>query len=148
MKLEHRIGQLLMIGLPGPELDLVTRGMLQSIQPGGVLLNAHNIDSAQQVVELTSAIGSLVEVPPIIAVDQEGGRIDRLKNIFSPMPSADLLRASDEASIAARVGEIAAEALRTLGFNLNLAPVLDIATDDAADNGWKGRYLGNSVAEV
>jgi beta-N-acetylhexosaminidase len=148
MKLEHRIGQLLMIGLPGPDLDLVTRGMLQSIQPGGVLLNVHNIDSAQQVVELTSAIRSLIEVPPIIAVDQEGGRIDRLKNIFSPMPSADLLRASDEASIAARVGEVAAEALRTLGFNVNLAPVLDIATDDGADNGLKGRYLGNSVAEV
>jgi beta-N-acetylhexosaminidase len=148
MKLEHRIGQLLLIGLPGHELDLMTRSMLQSIQPGGVLLSGHNIESAQQVVELTSAIRSLIDVPPIIAVDQEGGRVDRLKQIFSPMPSADLLRASDEASIAARVGEIAAEALRILGFNINFAPVLDIALDDAADNGLKGRYLGSSVAEV
>jgi beta-N-acetylhexosaminidase len=126
----------------------MTRSMLQSIQPGGVLLSGHNIESAQQVVELTSAIRSLIDVPPIIAVDQEGGRVDRLKQIFSPMPSADLLRASDEASIAARVGEIAAEALRILGFNINFAPVLDIALDDAADNGLKGRYLGSSVAEV
>lgn len=148
MKLEHRIGQLLLIGLPGPQLDLMTRSLLQTIQPGGILLNTHNIESAQQVVELTSTIRSLIEVPPIIAVDQEGGRVDRLKQIYSPMPSADLLRASGDASVAARMGEITAEALRTLGFNMNFAPVLDIASDDAVGNGLKGRYLGSSVAEV
>jgi beta-N-acetylhexosaminidase len=148
MKIEHRIGQLLLIGLPGPQLDLVTRSLLQTIQPGGILLTTQNIESAQQVVELTSAIRSLIEVPPIIAVDQEGGRVDRLREIYSAMPSADLLRASGDASIAARLGEITAEALRTLGFNINLGPVLDIAADDGAVNGLKGRYLGSNVAEV
>jgi beta-N-acetylhexosaminidase len=148
MKLEHRIGQLLLIGLPGPQLDLMTRSMLQTIQPGGILLNTHNIVDAQQVVELTSTIRSLIEVPPIIAVDQEGGRVDRLKEIYSPMPSADLFRASGDAAVAARMGEIAAEALRTLGFNVNFAPVLDIASDDGANNGLKGRYLGSNLAEV
>jgi beta-N-acetylhexosaminidase len=148
MKLEHKVGQLLIIGLPGTQLDLMTRGLLETIQPGGVLLMGHNVESAQQVVELTSSIRSLLEVPPLIAVDQEGGRVDRLKAIFSPMPSADLLRASGDASIAARLGEIIAEALRTLGFNLNFAPVLDIAWDDSVNNGIKGRYLGSSVAEV
>jgi len=148
MNLEHRVGQLLIIGLPGKQLDLMTRGLLETIQPGGVLLMSHNIESAQQVVDLTSSIRSLLEVPPLIAVDQEGGRVDRLKQIFSPMPSADLLRASGDASIAARLGEIIAEALRTLGFNLNFAPVLDIAVDDSVNNGVKGRYLGSSVAEV
>ncbi|MEK6410252.1 MAG: glycoside hydrolase family 3 N-terminal domain-containing protein [Acidobacteriota bacterium] len=148
MNLEHRIGQLLFIGVPGAQLDLMTRSLLQSIQPGGILLNTHNIESAQQVVELTSTIRSLIEVPPIIALDQEGGRVDRLKGIYSPMPSADLFRASGDASVAARMGEIAAEALRTLGFNVNLAPVLDIASDDGANNGLKGRYLGSNVAEV
>jgi beta-N-acetylhexosaminidase len=148
MKLEHKIGQLLLIGLPGTELGPETRELLASIQPGGVLLNGQNIESAQQVAEFTSAIRSLLQVPPIIAVDQEGGRVDRLKTVYSPMPSADLLRASGDASVAARLGEITAEALRTLGFNVNFAPVLDIAVDDSADNGLKGRYLGSSVAEV
>ena len=148
MNLEHRIGQLLIIGLPGPQLDLMTRSLLQSIQPGGILLNTHNIESGQQVAELTSTIRSLIEVPPIIAIDQEGGRVDRLKQIYSPMPSADLFRASGDAAVAARMGEIAAEALRTLGFNVNLAPVLDIALDDGANNGLKGRYLGSNLAEV
>jgi beta-N-acetylhexosaminidase len=121
---------------------------LETIQPGGVILNAGNIESAQQVVELTSTIRSIVQVPPLIAVDQEGGRVDRLKNIYSPMPSADLLRASGDASLADRLGEITAEALRTLGFNVDFAPVLDIAVDDSADNGLNGRYLGDSAAQV
>ena len=148
MQIEHRIGQLLLIGIPGTQIDGVTREILEMIQPGGVLLAGRNIESAQQVVELTSALRSILNVPPLIAVDQEGGRVDRLKSIYSPMPSADLLRASGDASIAARMGEITAEALRTLGFNVNFAPVLDIAWNDGADNGIKGRYLGASVAEV
>jgi beta-N-acetylhexosaminidase len=148
MKLEHKIGQLILIGVPGTQVDPETREFLTTIQPGGVLLNGQNIESAQQVVELISTIRSLLEVPPIVAVDQEGGRVDRLKTVYSPMPSADLLRASGDASIAARLGEITAEALRTLGFNVNFAPVLDIAVDDSVDNGLKGRYLGSSVAEV
>ncbi len=148
MKLEHRIGQLLLIGLPGAQLDAAAREMLEAIQPGGVILMGHNIESAQQVAELNQSIRSVIEVPPIIGVDQEGGRVDRLKNIYSPMPSADLLRASGDASIAARLGEITAEALRTLGFNINFAPVLDIALDDSIDNGLKGRYLGGTVAKV
>ena len=138
----------MVIGVPGPQLDLMTRGVLESIQPGGVLLNTQNLESPNQVAELTSAIRSVLEVPPIIAVDQEGGRVDRLKTIFSPMPSADLLRSCGDASIAARLGEITAECMRTLGFNVNFAPVLDVAVDDAVDNGLKGRYLGNTVAEV
>jgi beta-N-acetylhexosaminidase len=148
MRLEHRIGQLLMIGIPGKEVDAPVRELLDTIQPGGVLLNGQNIESAQQVIELTNAIRAAIQVPPIIAVDQEGGRVDRLKTIYSPMPAADLLRASGDASIAARLGEITAEALRALGFNVNLAPVLDVRVNESADNGLRGRYLGSTPAKV
>ncbi len=148
MQLEHRIGQLLLIGLPGTQIDSAARELLKTIEPGGVLLSTQNIESAQQVVELTSTIRSILKVPPLIAIDQEGGRVDRLKNIYSQMPSADLLRASGDAAIADRLGEITAEALRALGFNIDLAPVLDIAVDDSVENGLKGRYLGSSVAQV
>lgn len=148
MQLEHRIGQLLLIGLPGLHVDGPTRELLKTIEPGGVLLSSHNIESAQQVVELTSAIRSILKVPPLVAVDQEGGHVDRLRNIYSQMPSADLLRASGDASIADLLGEITAEALRALGFNIDFAPVLDIAVDDSVENGLKGRYLGSSAAQV
>jgi beta-N-acetylhexosaminidase len=136
------------MGLPGAQVDPATREMLEAIQPGGVLLMGHNIESAHQVAELTSTVRSILQVPPLIAVDQEGGRVDRLKQIYSPMPSADLLRASGDASVADRFGEITAEALRLLGFNINFAPVLDVALNDSAENGLKGRYLGSSPAQI
>lgn len=148
MQPEHRIGQLLIIGLPGPHFDNATKELIKTIQPGGVLIAGRNVESTQQIVELTSSIRGALQVPPVIAVDQEGGRVDRLREIYSPMPSADLLRSAADASLAARMGEITAEALRTLGVNVNLSPVLDIALDDAIENGLKGRYLGDSVAEV
>jgi len=148
MELEHRVGQLLFIGLPGTEFDRAARELVETIQPGGVVLLPRNIESGSQLVELTSSIRSAASVPPLLAIDQEGGPVDRLKSIFGPTPSADLLRAAKDASVAARLGEITAECLRTLGFNVNLAPVLDLAFDDSIDNGLKGRYLGNLAAEV
>jgi beta-N-acetylhexosaminidase len=148
MELEHRIGQLLIIGFPGTRLDGEGRELIEMIQPGGVVLMGHNIESAPQVAELNSSIRSASTVPPLVAIDQEGGRVDRLKQIYSPMPSADLVRASGEASIADRLGEITAEALRALGLNINFAPVLDIADNDSAENGLKGRYLGDTAAHV
>ena len=148
MELEHIVGQLLFIGLPGPSLDADTRSTIEAIQPGGFLLTDRNINSAPQAVELIASIRELSKVPPFIAIDQEGGRLDRLRAIYSAMPTPDLLRASNDASAAARLGEITAEALRTLGFNLNFAPLLDISSDDSVENGLKGRYLGGSVAEV
>ncbi len=148
MQIEHRIGQLLIIGLPGTQVDPATRELLQMIQPGGVLLEKQNIESAEQVVELTSAVRSLSQVPPLIAIDQEGGRVDRLKNILAPMPSADVLSAHGDAGTASQMGELTADALRTLGFNINFAPVLDIPEDPAAENGISGRYLGSASGEV
>ncbi len=148
MQIEHKIGQLLIIGLPTTHIDPATRELLEQIQPGGVLLDKANIESAQQVVQLTSQIRAIVKVPPLIAIDQEGGRVDRLREIFSPMPSADIFRSSGDAASSSRMGEIIAEALRLLGFNINFAPMLDIARDDAAENGLKGRYLGGAAGHV
>ncbi|MBI3651749.1 MAG: glycosyl hydrolase [Acidobacteria bacterium] len=148
MQIEHKIGQLLFIGLPTTHVDHATRELLEQIQPGGVLLDKANIESAEQVVALTTEIRAILKVPPLLAVDQEGGRVDRLRDILSPMPSADLLRSSGDAATASRLGEITAEALRLLGFNMNFAPVLDLATDDAADNGLRGRYLGSAPGHV
>ncbi|HLG16817.1 MAG TPA: beta-N-acetylhexosaminidase [Blastocatellia bacterium] len=148
MEIEHRVGQLILIGVPGTEVDAEARDLLESVQPGGVLLSARNIESPHQVLELTTSIRAAVQVPPLIAVDQEGGRVDRLREIYSAMPSADLVRASGDASMADRLGEITAEGLRMLGFNVNLAPVLDVAVDDSAENGLKGRYFGDSAAQV
>jgi beta-N-acetylhexosaminidase len=148
MQIEHKIGQLLIVSLPTTQIDQATRKLLEEIQPGGVLLEKNNIETAEQVLELTTQIRSIIKVPPLIAIDQEGGRVDRLKEIFAPLPSADLLRSSGDAASSSRLGEIAAEALRLLGFNINFAPVLDLANDDTAENGLQGRYLGGAPGHV
>src|SRR5690349_20544337 len=106
MHIEHKIGQMLIIGLPSTQVDDATRELLTTIQPGGVLLDRANIESAEQLVELTSQIRATLAVPPFVAIDQEGGRVDRLKTIISPMPSADLLRSSGDAATASSLGEI------------------------------------------
>jgi hypothetical protein len=72
-------------------MDSATRELLQTIQPGGVILDRANIQTAEQTAELTAAIRAVTSVPPLIAMDQEGGRVDRLREILPPMPSADLL---------------------------------------------------------
>jgi beta-N-acetylhexosaminidase len=148
MHIEHKIGQMLIIGLPSTQVDDATRELLTTIQPGGVLLDRANIESAEQLVELTSRIRTTLPVPPFVAIDQEGGRVDRLKSIIAPMPSADLLRSSGDAATASSLGEITAEALRSFGFNINFAPVLDIAANDAADNGLAQRYFGDTPGRV
>jgi beta-N-acetylhexosaminidase len=148
MKLEHKVGQLIIVGLPGPTLDSASKEFLGTLQPGGVVLLGRNIETATQTAELTSAIRAALTVPPLLCIDQEGGPVDRLKSIYSAIPAPDMLRASKDASAATRLGEITAEALRLLGFNVNLAPVLDIAVDDAALNGLQRRYLGSAAAEV
>src|SRR5262249_23182307 len=100
LSLEHRLGQMLFIGIPGPTIDQDTRRLLQIVQPGGVILFARNIESPQQLAELNFEIRRLLKVAPLISIDQEGGLVDRLKKICPPMPSADMLRRCEDARIA------------------------------------------------
>jgi beta-N-acetylhexosaminidase len=148
LSLEHRIGQLLFVGIPGPTIDDDTRRLLQTIQPGGIILFARNIEQPQQVAELTNEIRRLLKVPPLISIDQEGGRVDRLKKICTPMPSAHLLRIMDDARMSHDHGALTAEALRLLGINMNFAPVVDISVHDEADNALQERCFGSRSAKV
>ncbi|MEW6730162.1 MAG: beta-N-acetylhexosaminidase [Acidobacteriota bacterium] len=148
LSLEHRLGQMLFIGIAGPSIDEETRKLLQTIQPGGVILFARNIDTPQQVAELTSDIRRLLKVAPLISIDQEGGLVDRLKKICPPMASAHMLRQMDDARIAHDQGAITAELLRLLGINMNFAPVLDLAVHEEADNALRQRCFGSRPAKV
>lgn len=148
MSIEHRLGQMLFVGLPGPTLDADTRRLLQNIQPGGIILFARNIESPQQLVELNAEIRRILKVAPLISIDQEGGQVDRLKKICPAMPAADLIRRADDAPIAHEYGAVTADLLRLLGFNMNFAPVVDLAVHEEADNALKNRYFGARPSEV
>jgi beta-N-acetylhexosaminidase len=142
------LGQLILTGVPGFELDAETAALFRRIQPGGYILFGRNIQSAAQLRKLIDDLRNLSEVEPIITIDQEGGRVSRLRLIGNEPPNAQQLRDRGDVSLVRRHGEITGRLLRLFGFNLDLCPVLDISFDDKADNSLKGRCYGKSVEQV
>jgi beta-N-acetylhexosaminidase len=141
-------GQLLLVGVPGPTLDAATAAQFRAIQPGGYILFGRNIQTAPQLRQLIDDLRDLSDVEPIITIDQEGGRVSRLKLLGHEPPNAEQLRKKGDPELIRWHGEITGKLLRLFGFNLDLCPVLDISFDDDADNSLRGRCYGASVAEV
>ncbi|PAW80092.1 MAG: beta-N-acetylhexosaminidase [Verrucomicrobia bacterium Tous-C9LFEB] len=135
-------------GVPGTELDSVTAASIRESQPGGFILFGRNIKSPEQLRKLIDDLRSLVHHEPIVTIDQEGGRVSRLKEIGSEPPSAKQLRDKGDLSLIARHGALTGQLLRHFGFNLDLCPVLDISFDDEADNSLKNRTYGRTPEEA
>ncbi|HZC34826.1 MAG TPA: glycoside hydrolase family 3 N-terminal domain-containing protein [Chthoniobacterales bacterium] len=142
------LGQLLLVGVPGTDLDPETATAFRQIQPGGFVLFARNIRTPTQLRKLVDDLRDLSAVEPIIAIDQEGGRVSRLKVIGNEPPNAQQLRQKGDENLIRTHGELTGKLLRLFGFNLDLCPVLDISFDDGADNSLKGRCWGTSVPQV
>ena len=142
------LGQLLLTGVPGLRLDPETASIFKRIQPGGYILFGRNIESAIQLRALIDELRDLSVVEPIITIDQEGGRVSRLRLVGHEPPNANALRDRGEPELITRHGRITGELLRLFGFNLDLCPVLDISFDDEADNSLRGRCYGNLVSQV
>jgi beta-N-acetylhexosaminidase len=100
-----------------------------------------NIQSAGQLRKLIDDLRGLSNVEPIFAIDQEGGRVSRLKLIGNEPPNANQLRDKGDLGLIARHGKITARLLRMFGFNMDLCPVLDISFDDDADNSLRWPLL-------
>jgi beta-N-acetylhexosaminidase len=142
------LGQLILCGVPGKELDAANVEMFRRVQPGGFILFGRNIESALQLRKLVDDLRDLSEVEPIITIDQEGGRVSRLRLIGSEPPNAEQLRDKDDVDLIRRHGDITGRLLRVFGFNLDLCPVLDLSFDDNADNSLRGRCYGKNVDQV
>ncbi len=110
--------------------DLVR--LIAAFDLGGVIYFARNIDEPRQVAELSRELSSLARAWPFwISVDQEGGRVARLKRPFTEWPPAMTLGRSGDAGLAARFATALAAELRAVGINLDYAPVLDVHTNPA-----------------
>ncbi|RFC31655.1 MAG: beta-N-acetylhexosaminidase [Candidatus Nitrotoga sp. SPKER] len=128
------IGQLLLVhiryhqdGSKQLELDDSTRAMLAEVQPGGVVLYGANISSAQQVRKLIADIRAVLRIPPFIAIDEEGGRVSRIRGLegTAMIPSARNLALRGEDAIEKAYSTIGNE-LIALNINMDLAPVADL----------------------
>ncbi len=134
LSLEQALGQLLIIGFDGhvaPDfaLDAIAQG-----QVSGAILFRRNVDADDiaQVCRLTASLhaaGASAPATPLVCVDQEGGRVVRLRAPLSPVPPMRQLGARGDTRLVAAISEVVAAELQALGFNLNFAPVLDVDTN-------------------
>ncbi|MGH9972028.1 MAG: glycoside hydrolase family 3 N-terminal domain-containing protein [Pyrinomonadaceae bacterium] len=150
LPLEQQVGQFFYIGLPGTELDDETRELINEVKPGGIIVFGRNVASPKQLRDLIDGVRELLPVEPLVGIDQEGGLVDRLRKVFTPMPSARTIRQHGDLAAARALGRITGEVLRMLGFNMNFAPVMSIMTDerDLLSNGLYSRSFGRSPGEV
>jgi beta-N-acetylhexosaminidase len=119
------ISQLLMIGIPaGNDLSSI-----DELQPGGVILMGRNALPRAEMRRLSHSIGELCVSPPIIAVDQEGGRVQRLTDGFTRIPPMRELGERGANQVGIMAATVAAE-LRSAGVSCNFAPVCDVPTHD------------------
>src|SRR5215211_217386 len=142
------IGQLIMTGVPGKELDAETARFFRRVQPGAYILFGRNLDSGTQLRKLIDDLCDLSEIEPIITIDQEGGRVSRLRRIGNEPPNAQQLRDKNDIDLIRRHGNITGRLLRLFGFNVDLCPVLDICFNDDAENSLHGRCYGKDVEQV
>ena len=141
-------GQLMIVGVEGTTLEPDLKRRLQSVSPGGIILFARNLVDAGQVAALCRDLAASLPHPPFLAVDQEGGRVNRLKGIFPSIPSnLSLARRPSAQEWVRRHARETGRGLRLLGFNLNFAPVLDLSEAEFP-NGIGDRAYGTDPAEV
>jgi len=129
--LAAQVGQVLIVGFDGTEMTAELRDLLTRLQPAGTILFARNITSATQTYTLLKDCQSCVSQIMFHCVDMEGGRVDRLKNAIAPAPSAAEVFATGDRKLFRKHGKLIGESCRTVGFNTDLAPVVDLAFESS-----------------
>ena len=127
LPLRAQVGSLFIIGVEGQALSKVEAAWLRLLQPAGVILFRRNIADPAQTHALLSSSAQLLDTNPFRCVDVEGGTVDRLRDAIAPMPSAAAVAATGRRRDARTHGELIASEARAVGFNVVLAPVLDLA---------------------
>jgi beta-N-acetylhexosaminidase len=138
-------GRFLLAGFPEARLTKATVRWLERLQPGGVILFERNVKDADQLVELTGAIRQLLP-DALLAIDMEGGRVDRLKKVLGPAVSPAAL-ARHSPSLALEAGRWIGHGLRLFDLDLDLAPTVDLDRGQTG-NALDDRYLGGTPQAV
>jgi len=127
-----KIGQLFMIGFDGTTVSPDLAAFIKEYKPGGVILFSRNLESAEQIVELTNDLQRCSPHSPLlISIDQEGGRVSRLPKDFTIFPPCDVLGLCNSSDLAYAAAATTAKELRAVGINMNMSPVLDVNSNPA-----------------
>jgi beta-N-acetylhexosaminidase len=126
----RHVGQLLISGFDGVEIPPELRSLAREFDLGGIILFKRNVEAPEQVAELAVAAQELAtELPLWVSVDQEGGRVARLREPFTRWPPMAALGRAEDETLAARFAGALAKELRAVGITLDFAPVLDVLTN-------------------
>lgn len=136
------------VGFSGARVADAPLDALRAFAPGGVILFARNVGSADETRELIAALRTLSAVPPLIAVDQEGGRVARFgADLVAELPAAMAVAAAGDPIACERLGRLVGRDLARLGVSVDFAPVADLALH--AGNAVIGnRSYGDDPARV
>ena len=132
LELRRQVGQLLIMGFEGTTMSQRLRVMLETFQPGGIILFKRNLEDAEQIHSLLSEAQKASAKPMFLCVDMEGGTVDRLREVIAPVPSVADVAAAASKKLFRKHGRLLGEEVRALGFNTDFAPVLDLRLEPSA----------------
>ena len=136
------MNDILGIGLAGKTLSDLERRFLSENSPYAVVLFGRNIASVEQLRGLVAEVKMVAKRPPVIMIDEEGGRVDRLRNLVPGLPSAESFAEGDKPSeMAAWAGQVIGMALRFFDIEIDLAPVVDVRGEQSP-KGLERRTFG------
>ncbi len=141
------VGQHLFVGIPGKALTPATRRFLNEVQPGGVILFARNIGSAGELRALGRALRTELKYRPLIGIDQENGRVNRLRDIAGELPTVADLKREGSVEKVEEFGRTIGRWVHQFCVDINFAPVLDLELA-SADNALRDRCWGKTADEV
>ncbi|HET7628881.1 MAG TPA: beta-N-acetylhexosaminidase [Bacillales bacterium] len=129
MSVKEKIGQMIIAGIDGTSLTETSKTFLQRDHIGGVIFYQKNLVSPRQAVRFLNEIKAQTastDVPLLFGIDQEGGRVSKLPKPFRRIPSARVIGNKNDPAYAEKIGRALALEVKSVGLNLNFAPVLDI----------------------
>ena len=121
--------QTLIVGIPGPTVDDHARRVVSELSVAGVILFRRNVTSPEDTFALIRSLRALRKEPLILAVDQEGGRVQRLRAPLTEFPPMRAVGERDDPALAREVGAQLAREMLAVGFDLDFAPVVDVDTN-------------------
>ncbi|WP_336785772.1 beta-N-acetylhexosaminidase [Paenibacillus sp. MMO-177] len=134
MSLPEKIGQMILVGMDGTEVQPEISKLIRDSHVGGVILYSDNIASASQTIKLVNDLKQInqdngAKLPLLLSTDQEGGRVSRLPKQIKAFPASRIIGNTNNPQYAYQVGTALGEAMKAIGLNTDFAPVLDINTN-------------------
>ncbi|MBK5242643.1 beta-N-acetylhexosaminidase [Clostridium sp.] len=129
MTIDEKIGQMLVVGIEGYDLNENTKSLIEKYKVGGVILFSNNVQDTNQLLNLLNSLKSenlKNKIPLFLSVDEEGGKVTRMPKEFKKFPTNKAIGKINDAVLSNRIGSTLALEIGSFGFNMNFAPVLDV----------------------